>query len=212
MCSRIILTVGTHYAAPTRFNVQLLDSFIAELRIQIMNARSPSETKAQSLRERQREQTSAAILDAAEELFADKGLANAHMNDIASRVGVAVGTLYNHFKDRDALLAALLENRRAELLARIDAFLDAAVARATSAPTSPASSARWAPSSRSTSASTSSCTAWSGACTRTPIPQTAACAPEMKRELFVRIDKLMRRGIKQKALRPELWPTTTPTY
>jgi AcrR family transcriptional regulator len=36
-----------------------------------------------------------------------------------------VGTLYNHFADRDALLAGLLEERRAELLARIDEALEA---------------------------------------------------------------------------------------
>jgi AcrR family transcriptional regulator len=33
---------------------------------------------------------------------------------------VAVGTLYNHFEDREALLAGLLDARREELLERID--------------------------------------------------------------------------------------------
>jgi AcrR family transcriptional regulator len=168
-----------------------------------MNARSPSDTKVQSLRERQREQTAAAIVDAAEELFADKGLANAHMNDIASRVGVAVGTLYNHFKDRDSLLAALLEARRRDLLSRMDAFLD-----------------------RPTSGNFRTDLAglvhemgkffeehpryhvllhrmeWG--LHEATYPETAACAPAMKRELYVRLDKMMKRGIKQKALRPEL--------
>jgi AcrR family transcriptional regulator len=168
-----------------------------------MNARSPSDTKVQSLRERQREQTAAAILDAAEELFADQGLANAHMNDIASRVGVAVGTLYNHFKDRDSLLAALLQTRRTELLARLDAFLDL-------------------PSSGNFRDDLTGFVKEMGAFfeehTRFHIilhrlewglhqesyPATAACAPEMKRELIVRLDKLIRRGVKQKALRPAL--------
>lgn len=168
-----------------------------------MNARSPSDTKVQSLRERQREQTAAAILDAAEELFADKGLANAHMNDIAARVGVAVGTLYNHFKDRDSLLAALLQTRRTELLARLDAFLDR-------------------PSSGNFRDDLTGFVKEMGAFfeehTRFHIilhrlewglhqdsfPATAACAPEMKRELIVRLDKLIRRGVKQRALRPAL--------
>jgi hypothetical protein len=35
-------------------------------------------------------------------------------------------------------------------------------------------------------------------------PATALCAPAMKKELFARMDKLIRRGIKLKALRPEL--------
>lgn len=168
-----------------------------------MNARSPSETKAQSLRERQREQTAAAILDAAEELFAEKGLANAHMNDIASRVGVAVGTLYNHFKDRDALLVALLEARRRNLLARMDAFLDR-------------------PSSGDFRADLAGLVGEMGkffeehpryhvllhrmewGLHQATYPETAACAPAMKKELYVRIDKLMRRGVKHKALRAEL--------
>lgn len=64
-----------------------------------------------------------AILGAAEEVFAEEGLHAARMGEIASRAGVAVGTLYNHFKDREALLAGLLAARRLELLARMDAAL-----------------------------------------------------------------------------------------
>jgi AcrR family transcriptional regulator len=73
-----------------------------------------------ALRQRIRETTVQAILTAAEEVFANNGLHAAHMGEIASLAGVAVGTLYNHFADRDALLAGLLEARRDELLARID--------------------------------------------------------------------------------------------
>lgn len=168
-----------------------------------MNARSPSEPRGQSLRSRLREQTAAAIVDAAEEVFADEGLANAHMNEIAARAGVAVGTLYNHFKDRDALLAALLETRRAELLARLDSFLDQ-------------------PSSGNFRADLTGLVRQMAAFfeehrrfqvilhrlewgpNQGTFPETAACAPSMKRELFLRIDKLIKRGIKQKALRPAL--------
>src|SRR3954470_13131171 len=82
-----------------------------------------------ALRQRIRETTTQAILAAAEEVFANKGLHAAHMGEIASLAGVAVGTLYNHFADRDALLAGLLEARRAELLAGIDATVrDKAIA------------------------------------------------------------------------------------
>ena len=88
-----------------------------------MNRRSENRYEAPSLRERIRETTVQAILAAAEEVFADQGLHAAHMGDIAARAGVAVGTLYNHFKDRDDLLAGLLEARRAELLTRLDTAL-----------------------------------------------------------------------------------------
>ena len=79
----------------------------------------------QPLRERLRETMVAEILRAAEEIFAEQGLHEAKMGDIAQRAGVAVGTLYNHFEDREALLAELLEARRQELLAAIDERLAA---------------------------------------------------------------------------------------
>jgi AcrR family transcriptional regulator len=75
------------------------------------------------LRERIRGETQAAILAAAEDSFAVNGL-GARMEAIAARAGVAVGTVYNHFEDRDALLAALIDSRRAALLTRLDAALE----------------------------------------------------------------------------------------
>ncbi len=92
-----------------------------------MNARSLSESKLQpprtkpngGLRRRFREESAQAMLAAAEAVFAERGLHAASMNAIAARAGVAVGTLYNHFKDRDALLAALLAARHADLMARL---------------------------------------------------------------------------------------------
>jgi AcrR family transcriptional regulator len=70
------------------------------------------------LRERQREAVSAAILDAAEGLLSDKG-ATTSMADIAKRAGIAVGTLYNYFPDRDGLVHAVLTKRRAELVPKL---------------------------------------------------------------------------------------------
>jgi AcrR family transcriptional regulator len=91
-----------------------------------VNRRSESERNPKSLRDRLRETTNQAILAAAEEVFADAGLHAARMEDIAARAGVSVGTLYNHFEDRDALLRGILEARRADLHAALDAAVDAA--------------------------------------------------------------------------------------
>ena len=77
------------------------------------------------LRQRLREETARAILEAAEHEFANDGLHAARMERIASRAGVAVGTLYNHFSDREALLLSLARLRREQLLARLDAALGA---------------------------------------------------------------------------------------
>ena len=77
------------------------------------------------LRQRVRREMAAGMLVAAEEVFAESGLAKAHVEDIARRAGVAVGTLYNYYGDRDALLAAVLTSRIEE----ISALLDATAAR-----------------------------------------------------------------------------------
>ena len=69
------------------------------------------------------------MLTAAEDVFADSGLHAAHMSEIAERAGVAVGTLYNHFADREALLAGLIDARYAEMLAQMDAALRSNVGR-----------------------------------------------------------------------------------
>jgi len=73
-----------------------------------------------------REQVTAAILDAAEAVIADRGLDGASTAAIASRAGVAVGTLYNYFPDRDALIDSLFDVRRAEILPRLHDALRAA--------------------------------------------------------------------------------------
>jgi AcrR family transcriptional regulator len=86
-----------------------------------VNDDSELEPTRQSLRERLREATSREILAAAEQIFAEMGLDRASMAQIAERAGVAVGTLYNRFRDREALLEALLSERRADLLLKLDA-------------------------------------------------------------------------------------------
>lgn len=73
------------------------------------------------LRSRLRAEVASAILDAAEELFTTQGVHHTQMTAIARKAGVAVGTLYNYHVDRDALVTALFETRRAALLPRMEA-------------------------------------------------------------------------------------------
>jgi AcrR family transcriptional regulator len=49
------------------------------------------------------------ILDEAEGLFAERGLAGTSVRDIASRVGLTAASLYNHFAGKQALYEAVLE-------------------------------------------------------------------------------------------------------
>jgi AcrR family transcriptional regulator len=88
-----------------------------------MNLHSSGAKSPRRLKDRFREETAEAVLGAAEQLFAQQGLHGASMAQIAERAGVAVGTLYNHFKDRETLLVALLDQRHGELLGRLDEAL-----------------------------------------------------------------------------------------
>jgi TetR/AcrR family fatty acid metabolism transcriptional regulator len=68
-----------------------------------------------SLRERQRQERATLILQAAEEVLSEKGYHDTSMDEIAARVGIAKGTIYQHFPSKEALIVALFE-RNARLL------------------------------------------------------------------------------------------------
>ena len=61
--------------------------------------------------------TRAAVLRAAAECVERYGVRRTTMVDVASRSGVAKATLYNHFRTKDDVLAALVEAQVAALLA-----------------------------------------------------------------------------------------------
>src|SRR5262249_4885543 len=86
------------------------------------------------LRERLREATRQAILAAAEQTFGERGIHATRMEDVASRAGVAVGTLYNYFSDKKHVITALLDRNRAELVSRLDAAMAPAASASDSAP------------------------------------------------------------------------------
>ena len=54
------------------------------------------------------------LVRAAAELFTDRGV-DVPLDEVARRAGVSIGTLYNHFPNRGALLDAVLPERLAEL-------------------------------------------------------------------------------------------------
>jgi len=75
--------------------------------------------RSAALRARARELYRHAILAAAERIFARSGFTGTRMADVAAEAGLATGTLYNYFANRDALLSSLIERRSEELLAAV---------------------------------------------------------------------------------------------
>ena len=73
-----------------------------------------------SLKERQREERAALILQAAYDVLVERGYYEVSMDEIAARVGISKGALYLHFAGKEALLARLLEQEIAGYLALID--------------------------------------------------------------------------------------------
>ena len=49
------------------------------------------------------------ILDEALTLFSEKGYANVYVNDIAERVGIKAPSLYKHYKNKQAIFDAIIE-------------------------------------------------------------------------------------------------------
>ncbi len=64
------------------------------------------------------------IQDATMRVIARKGMAAATMQEIAEEAGVAKGTIYLYFRDRDELVEKTFETAMETLTARIDVSLD----------------------------------------------------------------------------------------
>lgn len=62
-----------------------------------------------------------AIVDAALDEFIDRGYAATRLDDVAKRAGVAKGTIYLHFKDKEALFQELVRTALVPLIDRLAA-------------------------------------------------------------------------------------------
>jgi len=58
------------------------------------------------------------ILDAADELFTQKGFDGTSTSNILEKVGIARGTLYYHFKSKEDIMDALIERYTSTMLAK----------------------------------------------------------------------------------------------
>ncbi len=69
------------------------------------------------------EQRRAEILDAALQLFSSEGFHDTTMEEVANAAGVAKGTIYLYFRDRDELVERAFEGAIAALMEQIDGVL-----------------------------------------------------------------------------------------
>lgn len=67
-----------------------------------------------------REATRQRVLDAALEVFAERGVIGGTVEDICERAGFTRGAFYGNFTDRDDLLAALIQRECARVLEHLD--------------------------------------------------------------------------------------------
>jgi AcrR family transcriptional regulator len=85
----------------------------------------PAKTSDTRRRPRQRRsrETVDAILEAAARVFAEKGRAGGTTNHIARAAGVSIGSLYEYFGDKDAILIALVERQVEEMVSAVEQAL-----------------------------------------------------------------------------------------
>ena len=66
-----------------------------------------------------------AILDAALDEFSARGFAAARLDDVARRAGVAKGTIYLHFADKESLFQELIRAKMGPLVGTLESFFAA---------------------------------------------------------------------------------------
>lgn len=65
-----------------------------------------------------------AILDTALELFAERGFSRTSISELARITGVAEGTIFHHFKNKDGLFIAVLEHVRQTFVDAVNELQD----------------------------------------------------------------------------------------
>jgi AcrR family transcriptional regulator len=94
---------------------------IRAARAKVPKVVSPNEPKATSNRAERAAERRVAIIEAGMEEFIARGFAATRLDDVAKRAGVAKGTIYLHFKDKEALFEELIRTAIVPLVNRLAA-------------------------------------------------------------------------------------------
>lgn len=77
-----------------------------------------------TLKEKQRQERENLILQTAEEVLEEKGYYETSMDEIATRVGIAKGTIYTHFPSKEELVATIFARDMQKFLQGFNAILE----------------------------------------------------------------------------------------
>src|SRR4051812_6097283 len=88
-------------------------------------SKAPESTRTPGRRETDAMATRDALVDAALELFTERGYAAVGTEEIVARAKVTRGALYHHFEDKRDLFRAVFERVEADLMERIGESLEA---------------------------------------------------------------------------------------
>src|SRR5207248_3973363 len=89
---------------------------------------TPATMLPRTLKERQRQEREALILQVAEEVLIEKGYHETSMDEIAARVGIAKGTVYLHFPSKEDLVVAIFARDMQQFLQAVEAAIENAAA------------------------------------------------------------------------------------
>ena len=81
---------------------------------------APASPKPASNRAERAAERRGAIIEAAMDEFSARGFAATRLDDVAKRAGVAKGTIYLHFKDKESMFEELIRTAIVPLLNRLD--------------------------------------------------------------------------------------------
>lgn len=76
-----------------------------------------------TLKEKQRQEREALILQVAEEVLMEKGYHETSIDEIAARVGIAKGTVYLHFPSKEDLVIAIFVSDMQQFLQEVDSAI-----------------------------------------------------------------------------------------
>ncbi len=91
-------------------------------------AKKPARTPRKKPMQARALRTVDALLDATAQLLVTEGYAKTSTNKVAERAGTSIGTLYEYFPSREALVTAVIERLAERLVARTLEALDQAIA------------------------------------------------------------------------------------